>query len=252
LPITCALADSKLDGRQVLTAILDHDPTLTTQWPGTECNGKKEHSIMTEQWPHRRRADHRRSPGDHVTGGTVRRRRFKGFFAALATLLVLGLIGPGTAEAVAQETPAPPVRFHVVLTQAGVRSGPGDPHLHAGADIWVYPTQQLIKVNGYNTPGQNIRMYAYGENYGQLRRMFRLDAGDYTFFFAGGVCPNGRSGCELVGSYAALMLQHPERFRFVSYTAQYPPVSYPADGRGGAIAGTVGRGPRPTVPGVPG
>jgi hypothetical protein len=246
LPITCALADSKLDGRQVLTAILDHDPTLTTQWPGTECNGKKEHSIMTEQWPHRRRADHRRSPGDHVTGGTVRRRRFKGFFAALATLLVLGLIGPGTAEAVAQETPAPPVRFHVVLTQAGVRSGPGDPHLHAGADIWVYPGPNgKIKVNGYKTLGVgNIQMYAYGENYGQLRRSWRLDTGDYTFFCV--------STCAYIGSYAALMLQHPERFRFVSYTAQYPPVRNPADGRGGAIAGTVGRGPRPTVPGVPG
>jgi hypothetical protein len=33
-PITWALADPKLDERQVLMAILDHDPTLTTHRPG--------------------------------------------------------------------------------------------------------------------------------------------------------------------------------------------------------------------------
>jgi hypothetical protein len=34
LPITWALADPKLDERQVLMAILEHDPTLTTERPG--------------------------------------------------------------------------------------------------------------------------------------------------------------------------------------------------------------------------
>ena len=34
LPITWALADPKLDERQVLMAILDHDPTLTAHRPG--------------------------------------------------------------------------------------------------------------------------------------------------------------------------------------------------------------------------
>ncbi|WP_445261029.1 IS982 family transposase, partial [Pseudonocardia sp. D17] len=34
LPITWALADPKLDERQVLMAVLDHDPTLTTDRPG--------------------------------------------------------------------------------------------------------------------------------------------------------------------------------------------------------------------------
>jgi hypothetical protein len=34
LPITWALADPKLDERQVLMAVLDHDPTLTRQRPG--------------------------------------------------------------------------------------------------------------------------------------------------------------------------------------------------------------------------
>jgi hypothetical protein len=34
LPITWALADPKLDERQVLMAILDHDPTLAADRPG--------------------------------------------------------------------------------------------------------------------------------------------------------------------------------------------------------------------------
>ena len=34
LPITWALADPKIDERQVLTAVLDHDPTLTVNRPG--------------------------------------------------------------------------------------------------------------------------------------------------------------------------------------------------------------------------
>ncbi len=34
LPVTWALADPKLDERQVLMAVLDHDPTLTGQRPG--------------------------------------------------------------------------------------------------------------------------------------------------------------------------------------------------------------------------
>jgi Transposase DDE domain len=34
LPITWALADPKIDERQVLTAVLDHDPTLTVDRPG--------------------------------------------------------------------------------------------------------------------------------------------------------------------------------------------------------------------------
>ena len=41
LPITWALADPKLDERQVLMAVLDHDPALTDQRPGLTIIGDK-------------------------------------------------------------------------------------------------------------------------------------------------------------------------------------------------------------------
>ena len=41
LPITWALADPKLDERQVLMAVLDHDPTLTADRPGLTVIGDK-------------------------------------------------------------------------------------------------------------------------------------------------------------------------------------------------------------------
>jgi Transposase DDE domain len=41
LPITWALADPKLDERQVLMAVLDHDPTLTKDRPGLVMIGDK-------------------------------------------------------------------------------------------------------------------------------------------------------------------------------------------------------------------
>jgi hypothetical protein len=41
LPITWALADPKLDERQVLMAVLDHDPALTGQRPGLTIIGDK-------------------------------------------------------------------------------------------------------------------------------------------------------------------------------------------------------------------
>ena len=41
LPVTWALTDPKLDERQVLMAVLDHDPTLTAQRPGLTIIGDK-------------------------------------------------------------------------------------------------------------------------------------------------------------------------------------------------------------------
>ena len=51
LPITWALADPKIDERQVLTAVLDHDPDLLTDRPGLLIIGDKGYvSAALDRW----------------------------------------------------------------------------------------------------------------------------------------------------------------------------------------------------------
>jgi hypothetical protein len=75
LPITWALADPKLDERQVLMAVLDHDPTLTDQRPGLIIIGDKGYvsaeldRFLAERGVRLLRPSHRNRsprPGEHL------------------------------------------------------------------------------------------------------------------------------------------------------------------------------------------
>ena len=177
------------------------------------------------------------------------RSRLAALAASLAVVVGAGL---GTAPAASAGT-GPDAKFTSSLSADQVRPGPGDPTWAGAAQILLYDDRKTWAIRGaWVCPGlenaytdDNPSQYATGCPVSSVRlAMYHAD-GSYRGswdMLAGATTFNATITTP---TYYKLLREHPERFRFIIGTQQYPS----SGGQGGIIAGAIKRPPTSGVAG---